>query len=206
MKAQDAKDFATPIIDREYFYENFSGDCVWNRQELNRIFDFMDASELVLRTDEMAYILATIRHECGQLLLPTREETDVNKAPWLKGKHLPYMIGIDSTGQNHPRTGYLYFGRGYVQLTWFSLYKYFGERLQLDLIGNPDLLLVPRISWDVLEIGMYEGKFTGKKMSNYFHDGISNFIEARKIINGTDQAKTIETYALQFFYALRFKS
>lgn len=206
MIAQKAEDFATPLIDRDFFYKNFAGDCDWNTMELDRLFDFCDKSERVLRTDEIAYILATIRHECGMTLLPTREETDIARAPWLAGKYLPYTHGLDFDGHPHPKTGYLYMGRGYTQLTWFSNYDKFEKITGLPLVGNPDLLLVPENAWKVLELGMYDGLYTGKKMSDYFTGQTSNFFKARAIINGVDHAYEIRDYALQFFYVLRYIS
>lgn len=205
MTAQNANDFSVPLIDRDFFYSSFSGDTIWNKAELNRLFDFIDISELVLRTDEMAYILATIRHECGQTLLPTQEETDVRRAPWLKGKYLPYMLGLDYDGKPHPKTGHLYFGRGYTQNTWYCNYKKISEIIGRNVVNNPDLLLVPEISWQVTETFMYRGLYTGKRMADYFHDGVSNFLGARSIINPYDHANIIRDYALQFFYAIRFK-
>ncbi len=38
---------------------------------------------------------------------------------------------------------YPYFGRGLIQLTWEASYRAYGERLGIDLIGNPDLALDP---------------------------------------------------------------
>jgi putative chitinase len=40
-------------------------------------------------------------------------------------------------------------------------------------------------------IGMDEGLFTGKKLSQYFNDMAEDPISARKIINGKDKAKQI---------------
>lgn len=206
MIAQRAEDFATPLIDREYFFDVFIGDSGWNRVELNRLFDFMDKSERVLRTDEIAYILATIRWECGIPMMPIREETDPKRAPWLAGKRLPYMLGFDLDGQYHPNNGHLYFGRGYTQLTWYSNYKKFEALINKPIVSTPDLLLNQEVAWQVLEAGMYDGLYTGKKMSNFFYDNVSNFTKARTIINGFDHAEEIAMKANEFFYALRYVS
>lgn len=34
-----------------------------------------------------------------------------------------------------------YFGRGFIQLTWYANYKKFGDKSGLDLVNNPDLLI-----------------------------------------------------------------
>jgi len=45
---------------------------------------------------------------------------------------------------------YPYFGRGYVQLTWESGYRDAGDALGLNLVGSPDLALMPTIAADIL--------------------------------------------------------
>ncbi len=208
MIAQKAEDFAMPLIDRDFFFENFAGDCAWNKAELNRLFDFIDSSDACDRTDSIAYILATIRHECGQTMLPTKEETNPVKAPWLKGKYLPYMHGFDYDGSKHPVTGHLYFGRGYTQNTWYYIHKKIKDLTGHDIVNNPDLLLVPEISWQVTELFMSKGFYTGKKLSDYFNDTLKDFsraaYNARSIINPYDHADLVRDYFLQFFYAIRF--
>lgn len=39
--------------------------------------------------------------------------------------------------------GATYYGRGYIQLTWKGNYVWFGSRLGLDLMHEPDLALTP---------------------------------------------------------------
>lgn len=49
-------------------------------------------------------------------------------------------------GNKLPGDGYRYRGRGIFQLTGKSAYKEYGERLGLDLVGNPDLAAIPENS------------------------------------------------------------
>jgi hypothetical protein len=43
--------------------------------------------------------------------------------------------------------------------------------------------------------GMTKGIFTGKKLSDYIADGRRDYVNARRIINGTDRAKEIAAIA-----------
>src|SRR5262249_61753455 len=54
---------------------------------------------------------------------------------------------------------HVYYGRGYVQLTWRENYIKMGEELGLDLAHQPDLALNPRIAYDIASVGMRKGMF-----------------------------------------------
>jgi putative chitinase len=96
----------------------------------------------------------------------------------------------------------LYYGRGYVQLTWLSNYRAAGRKLGLDLVGNPALALEPGPAAQILVRGMVEGWFTGKKLSAYFTPMAADPTNARRIINGTDKAALIAGYHGKFLFAL----
>jgi predicted chitinase len=99
--------------------------------------------------------------------------------------------------------GYKYRGRGYVQLTWKSNYQKAGDFLGLDLVNSPELSLDQSNATKIMCYGMEKGVFTGKKFSHYFSTSNYDFFNARRIINGTDKASTIEAYADIFLNALR---
>ena len=50
--------------------------------------------------------------------------------------------------------------------------------------------------------GMREGWFTTKKLSDYIKNGKADYVGARRIINGTDEARKIAGYAEIFEKAL----
>jgi hypothetical protein len=128
----------------------------------------------VLR-NQVAYILATAYHETAHTMKPVREyggETYLRKK-----KYYPYV------------------GMGYVQLTWDYNYKKASTKLGVDFIKNPKLLLESKYATPILVIGMIEGWFTGKKLSDYVTLSKSDFKGARRIINGTDKADLIAEYA-----------
>ena len=124
-------------------------------------------------TDEkqIEYVLATVEHETNNTFMPVKEAYWLSEG-WRK-RHLRY---------------YPYFGRGYVQITWKKNYKKFSDLLGLDLVDNPDLALEPDVAIDILVIGMRDGLFTGKKLSDFSHNDGFDFVHARKIINGMDKA------------------
>jgi putative peptidoglycan binding protein/glycosyl hydrolase family 19 (putative chitinase) len=84
-----------------------------------------------------------------------------------------------------------YYGRGLVQLTWYYNYKKMSSKVGVDLYNNPDLALELNYAIPIMFIGMKEGFFTGKKFADYFNPAKENWVNARRIINGTDRANTI---------------
>lgn len=136
----------------------------------------------------LAYALATAWHEAR--FTPQRE--------WGLGKGKPYARpGKYGQGQ---------YGRGLVQLTWDSNYEWADRMLGLEgaLLRNFDLALDPKISVDILVIGMEDGAFTGRKLAHYIGTTgtVDAFTRARRIINGTDRAADIAAIALRIQGAL----
>jgi hypothetical protein len=139
---------------------------------------------------QLAYILATIKHETANTFRPIEE--------YGKGKGRPYYNEVN---------GHRYFGRGYIQLTWLDNYKRMTKRLndagiKCDLVNNPEQALDWNIAIAITFIGMDEGLFTGKKLRDYFNEYDENPVEARKIINGKDRAKLVAEYYYEFNKAL----
>ena len=132
---------------------------------------------------QAAYMLATAWHETATKMQPVIE---YGSEQYLKSK--PY---------------YPYIGYGYVQLTWPANYKRMGDYLKIDLLSNPKLALQPDIAIKIMIAGMKNGMFTGKKLSDYINATTKNYLSARRIINGTDQAQKIADYAVTFEKALR---
>lgn len=136
----------------------------------------------------LAYILATVFHETARTMQPIRE--------YGRGRGRAY-------GKPDPVTKQVYYGRGYVQLTWAKNYKEMGKILSVPLYEHPDLALKPEIAVQILFEGMmsgrsYRGDFTGKSLEDYFTPSKTDWINARRIVNGTDQASKIAGYARKF--------
>lgn len=127
-----------------------------------------------------AYMLATTKHECAGTWQPIAEY----------GKGAGKKYGIPD-----PQTKQTYYGRGYVQLTWKENYQAMGQALGVDLVGNPDMAMVPEIAYKIMSRGMRKGSFTGVKLSTYINGDKCDYTLARKIINGLDCANRIAEYA-----------
>lgn len=137
----------------------------------------------------------------GALLGNTKRETDSTMWPieeYGHGAGQPY----GEPGSN----GKVFFGRGFVQLTWERNYKLMTHLLNVDIWNDPDKALVPEIAVQILFEGCLNatsgvGDFTGKSFDDYFTGTLTDFVNARRVINGTDHAAEIAVLSEQFFYA-----
>lgn len=75
--------------------------------------------------------------------------------------------------------------------------------INVDLANNPDLALEPKNAANILITGMLTGAFTGMSLPRCIKTGTTQeFVNARKIINGTDRDKLIAGYAVKFLDCL----
>lgn len=172
------------------FFEAYRREFGPIRQEavvhgLTELLGYMRADLELTGIREAAYMLATVKHESGDTFRPVREAFWHDES-WRR-KRLRYAP---------------FYGRGYVQLTWERNYRRAGEELGLDLVGDPDLLLEPVISYRVLAQGMREGWFTGRKLSEFITRERTDYLGARTIINGVDRDALVASHASRFERAL----
>ncbi len=137
----------------------------------------------------LAYALATTYHETDQKMQPIEE--------YGKGRDRPY-------GVKDPETGQVYYGRGFVQLTWKANYQKMGDLLGVDLVHDPAKALDLRVATDILFIGMIRGLFTGKKLEDYFNATTDDWVNARRIVNRLDRAQAIAVYGHNFYSAISY--
>lgn len=140
-----------------------------------------------------AYALATIAHETAWTFEPiiergSRSYFDKYNAGTRIGKRL---------GNTEEGDGFKYRGRGFTQITGRSNYRKFG------IEDNPEAALDPETAVHILERGMTEGMFTGKKLSDYINKKGTDYFNARRIINGTDKAAEIAKYAADLEFYLK---
>ncbi len=95
-----------------------------------------------------------------------------------------------------------YFGRGYVQLTWWSNYARSSAQLGLglQLLLDPAQVLQPQIAYKLMAYGMRtgDGFANGRKFTNYFKGAATDYVKARAMVNGSDHAAQIAIIASHF--------
>lgn len=148
----------------------------------------------------LAYMLGTIYHETARTMRPIEE--------FGKGKGRLYGSKIKHSGQPYTKPNKIYFGRGYVQLTWYENYELMGRLIGEDLLNTPEQALEVNTAVKILFEGMTKGSssfgdFTGKCLEMYFNATTEDWIGARKIINGKDKAQTIANYSKKFLTCLQ---
>ncbi|MGI0495529.1 hypothetical protein ACN4EG_27445 [Alkalinema pantanalense CENA528] len=153
----------------------------------------------------LAYMLATTYHETAFTMQPISEYGGIQYFTDL-------YEGRKDLGNDQPGDGARFHGRGYVQLTGRRNYTVMTSIVQHfyphcpDFTKDPDAVKVPEFAAVILFYGMHQGSFTGKALKHYIGDPdkgqMVDFFDARKIINGLDQAEAIQSYAKKFAQAL----
>lgn len=155
----------------------------------------------------LAYALGTAYHETAFTMQPIRERggRDYFTRMYDPNSALPNRAKLATSMGALPGDGPVFFGRGYVQLTWRSNYAKMGKAFGVDLTADAaaaDRVLQPELAAKIMFKGMEEGMFTGKKFADFFNAGTEDWKNARKIINGLDCAENIAMYAKKFYSAI----
>lgn len=143
---------------------------------------------------DRAYLLGTTALETAWTMQPITERG----ARAYFNKYEPGTRLGQRLGNTRPGDGWLFRGRGYVQITGRANYLRASQKLGVDLIAAPDDALKPSVAARILVRGCLEGWFTGKKLADY-----ATYEDMRRVVNGTDRAGEIAGYARSFEAALR---
>jgi putative chitinase len=154
-----------------------------------------------------AYALATSYLETAHTMQPIKEfggTAYFTRMYDIKGTRPKKAVEL---GNLTPGDGAKYPGEGYVQMTGKGMYAKATKKLQgmgydVDLVKNPELAMRPDLAALIMAIGMLEGWFTGRKLSDDLPaDGpatMGQFTKSRDMIDGTDRQVDVATYAFQF--------
>ena len=145
--------------------------------------------------EQVAYMLATVKHETAHTFQPIEERGGYNYFKYLIGK-----LGIRNLIEANK-----YKGRGYVMTTGRTNYEKFSLIFNIDFITNPELIAEKENSYKIMIYGFINGSFTGKKLSDYIEGDKLDFYNARRIINGMDKAKLISDYAYKILDCLKYE-
>jgi putative chitinase len=205
MKEVDAALAASPF-DKAAFFAVLRGTSLRHQRS-----EQVDGTELLLeklsrlRLSWVAYALATTWHETAATMQPILEKGGPSYFKRMYDPEGTRPHVARALGNILPGDGVRFAGRGYVQLTGRTNYDRAARATGYPLVGNPDLAMRPDIAAEILRAGMVEGWFTGRKFASALPDDLgtrAQFREARRIINGTDRADKIASYALDFQAAL----
>lgn len=191
------------MINKKFFFDHirlylFGGSM--NSKQVNGIITILEEWETNYAHNDdrwLAYMLATAHHETGRTMQPIEE--------WGKGRGQPYgnhlKMSKDRSGKRIPYsdTPELFYGRGFVQLTWYENYDKAGKKLGIDFLHNPAAVMEITNATKIMFYGMTEGWFTGAKLSKYFNPTTGDWKNARKIINGLDKWDLIKDHALKYY-------
>jgi len=154
----------------------------------------------------LAYMLATAFHETAATMQPVRETLAPSDAAaaarlesaWARGR----LGSVKTPYWRADAEGKCWFGRGLVQLTHKANYVTMSRETGIDLVADPGRAMVPDVAVAILFAGMEKGLFTGKRLEDYFDDRRSDWVNARRIINGLDRAAEIGALGRSFLAAI----
>lgn len=176
-------------FDRKKFFDGVKDriDSTLDQKQVNGLEFLISAFENDARwitPQQIAYALATVFHETAGTFQPITE--------YGKKSYFDKYDGRKTLGNTEPGDGYRYRGKGYVQITGRKNFTKYG------IENSPDKALEPAMAFHIMTDGMFKGRFTGKKITDYINGSECNYTEARRVINGTDRAGLIAGYAKSF--------
>lgn len=201
-------------IDRNVFYRHIRKLGKLEQKEvdgLNLRLDFIEQDKRWQSLEHIAYYLATLKHETGvrvngemqtyNAIVELRSDASAERKYGYKSRKGREL------GNNKPGDGAAFKGAGDIQTTGKANAIKVGKALGLNLT-NPRsnfrrLMQIPEYAYNGAVIGMYEGFYTGKNLTDY--DSVNGFkaYRARRIINGLDKALKIKGYYKVFLKALK---
>lgn len=219
-------------VNRKTFFDGwriaFGGLTQQQVDGLEHLLASLEADPYVNDIRWAAYMLATTYHETAKTMQPVREYG--TRAYFIKRYGSQTKVG-KVLGNDTPEEGADYAGRGDVQLTGENNYEMAERELrehypeviaaweakhgkkfdltvgdQPDDAADPDNACDPVIAYCIMSYGMRSGAFTGVGLKRYINSQLCDYVNARRIINGTDCAERIAYYAQKIEVVLQAAS
>ena len=132
----------------------------------------------ILSSEVAIGVLATTAVETAHQFKP------VSEAYWLSEAAREHYFDNTAYGKVDPETGQRYYGRGFVQRTWKAGYQESANKLHLDCVNHPDLLLQP------VNAAADMALFFAEKPGLVDACNSRNWVKVRKLVNGGSNGLT----------------
>lgn len=203
----------TILLDRQFFLDTvghtlFKGSLTPTQIEgMNAILDYWDAHLATADWRWLAYIMATAFHETAYTMQPVRETLATSDARAVEILEAAFANGrlswVKTPYWRPDDDGKSWLGRGLVQLTHRRNYEAMSEMTGIDLVAQPDRAMEMAPAVTILIEGMLRGSFTGHRLSDHLNEEKDDWVNARRIVNGTDRAEKLAEYGRIFHAAMR---
>ena len=203
----------TVPLDRQFFFDTvqhslFKGGLTLAQIEgMNAIFDYWDANLATADRRWLAYILATAFHETAYTMQPVRETLATSDSRAVEILETAFAAGrlswVKMPYWRADEDGKSWLGRGLVQLTHRRNYEAMSEVTGIDLVAHPDRAMEMAPAVTILIEGMLRGSFTSHRLSDHLNEEREDWVNARRIVNGTDRAEKLAEYGRTFLAAMR---
>jgi hypothetical protein len=200
-------------IDRRFFFDTvrealFKGTLSAPQVEgMTAILDFWEERMADADPRWLAYILATAFHETAYTMQPVRETlatSDARAVEILENAFASGKLSWVKTPYWRPdNDGKSWLGRGLVQLTHKRNYEAMSALTGIDLVAEPDRAMEMGPAVSILIEGMVQGSFSNHKLADHLNETNDDWINARRIVNGTDRAEKLAGYGKTFLAAIR---
>ncbi|MBB3566740.1 hypothetical protein [Rhizobium sp. BK491] len=173
-------------------WQSKSFDTRWLAYMLATAYHETDASMCAI-SENLNYSAAGLRATFPKYFTPAQAAAYSRQPQRIANRAYANRMG---NGDEASDDGWRYRGRGLVQITGRDNYAKYG------IADDPDRALDPDKAVEILFDGMINGRFTGWKLADYFNAIGSDWLGARRIINGTDRAIDIAGFARKFAAAI----
>jgi hypothetical protein len=200
-------------IDRPFFFDTvraalFKGALNAPQVDgMTAILDFWEARMPDADRRWLAYIMATAFHETAFTMQPVRETLATTDARAIEILENAFANGklswVKTPYWRRDEDGKSWLGRGLVQLTHKRNYEAMSVLTGIDLVAEPDRAMEMAAAVSILIEGMVEGSFSRHKLADHLNETTDDWVNARRIVNGTDRAEKLAGYGKTFLAAIR---